>query len=84
MKTTIKSRFYLRRGIKQMQNEEYIDSINSFNKAIRLKPDARAYYFRGLVKCQCSVFGDGIKDLDEAIRLKPDFTAAYEVGDIAI
>ena len=64
--------------LRQEHGEDVLETIDAYDKSIRLKPDyAMAYNNRGIAKSTLGRHEEAIADLDEAIRLKPDFTMAY-------
>jgi tetratricopeptide (TPR) repeat protein len=64
---------------------QYIDGIDSFDKAITLNPDdANAWYARGFGQFKTGEYADAIASYDKAIAINPDFTEARENREIAL
>ena len=58
--------------------KNYIDAIDAYSKAIKLKPDfAKAYHNRGISKALLDQYYSAIADFDKAILLKPNYPSAY-------
>jgi predicted O-linked N-acetylglucosamine transferase (SPINDLY family) len=57
---------------------KFQQAVNSYNKAIQLKPDyAAAYSNRGLALDQLGQLEEAMQSYDKAIQLKPDFPGAH-------
>ena len=69
---------FFARGVSKQPQEQYIEVIIDYDKAIDLDPkNARAYNKRGNVKSILGQFEEAIKDYVEAIRLKPNFSKTF-------
>ena len=68
---------YLRRGIEAEQRGQHLETIESYTRAIKLKPNAEeAYLMRGLAYERQGEHGQAIQDLTMAIDLGLDDAAA--------
>jgi len=64
---------------------QFIDGIDSFDKAITLNPnDANTWYARGFGQFKIGEYADAIASYDKALAINPDFTEARENREIAI
>jgi tetratricopeptide (TPR) repeat protein len=64
---------------------QFIDGIDSFDKAITLTPnDANAWYARGFGQFKMGEYDGAIASYDKAIAINPDFTEARENREIAL
>ncbi len=73
------------RGFVLYSMGQYIDGIDSFDKAIVINPDdANAWYARGFGQFKMGEYTDAIASYDKAIAINPDFTEARENREIAL
>ena len=71
------AREYLRRGIEAEQRGQHLETIESYTRAIELKPNAEeAYLMRGLAYERQGEHGQAIQDLTRAIDLGLDDATA--------
>ena len=64
--------------------EKYQKAIDTYDKAIELKPDLHiAYYNRGLVKFELKQYNEAIDDFNKAIKLEPDDVGACYMRGLA-
>ena len=69
---------YLYKGSDAYGKGDFKLAIESYSKAIGIKPDyAEAYIFRGRAKRSLSDYRGAIADYDKAIEIKPDEAEAY-------
>ncbi|HNW98060.1 MAG TPA: tetratricopeptide repeat protein [Bacteroidales bacterium] len=70
--------FYNKGNIIKIYKGDLQDAINSYTKAIEIKPDyAEAYNNRGNAYFQQKLYDKAMNDYVKAIELKPDYTEAY-------
>ncbi|HEY1220131.1 MAG TPA: protein kinase [Bryobacteraceae bacterium] len=75
----------LQRGHEQMKSRDYPSAIQSFTKAIALRPNfAPAYYSRGLAHQDQEQNEMAIQDYSEAIRLAPDMAPLYAARGVCL
>jgi Tfp pilus assembly protein PilF len=68
----------LQRGQQQVKDNDYPGAIQSFTKAISLRPEsAQAHYSRGAAYQHVELYEAAIRDYSEAIRLEPQMARAY-------
>jgi tetratricopeptide (TPR) repeat protein len=68
----------LQRGQQQVRDNDYPGAIQSFAKAISLRPEsAQAHYSRGAAYQHVELYEAAIRDYSEAIRLEPQMARAY-------
>ena len=61
---------YTKKGIQLYFEDEFLEAIKNFNKAIEREPeDSDFWYFRGRSKYFLNQYEEAIKDLDKAIKL---------------
>lgn len=53
------------------------ETLDEYDEAIRLDPQANAYNNRGVAYVRLEQYGQAIEDYDEAIRLDPQYAKAY-------
>jgi predicted O-linked N-acetylglucosamine transferase (SPINDLY family) len=70
--------FYLNQGLLFELNQEWQNSLVSFNQAIKIKPDyAEAYYNRGNALQELKHLEKALLSYAQAISIKPDYAEAY-------
>jgi len=70
--------FYLNQGLLFELNQEWQNSLVSFNQAIKIKPDyAEAYYNRGNALQELKRLEEALASYGKAISIKPDYAEAY-------
>lgn len=68
----------MQRGHEQLKSKDYPGAIQSFTKAIELRPNAvNAYYSRGVAQQNLEHNELAIQNYSEAIRLNPAMAVAY-------
>ncbi len=69
------------KGILQVSQHQYVDSLKEFNKAIKYADEstARHYFAKGFAESCLNMFKEGIEDMDIAIKLEQSYTDAYLV-----
>ena len=69
--------FYLNQGLLFELNQDWQNSLVSFNQAISIKPDyAEAYYNRGNTLQELKRFEEALSSYNQCISIKPDFVEA--------
>jgi protein O-mannosyl-transferase len=75
---------YNHRGASYYSLGNYMQAIEDFNKAIKIKPDdAAPYYNRGMTYNSLGNYRQAIEDCDKAIEIKPSNADAYINRSIA-
>ena len=75
----------IQRGHEQMKSKDYPGAIQSFTKAIALRPNyAPAYYSRGVAHQNLEHNEVAIQNYSEAIRLAPDMAPAYAARGVCL
>src|ERR1035437_8962319 len=64
---------YSIRGTSRKNLGDYQGTIEDYNKAIELYPNAKTYNSRGVTKCKLGDYEGAIQDYNKAIELYPDF-----------
>ena len=76
-----KAEAYELRGNIKKQINNHLDSINDFNKAIRLDPkNASLYFYRGMALCVLDDKDGALKDFNQLIKLEPNNNSAKEMS----
>lgn len=71
-------------GRNAMYFDDYVLSIQYFNRAIKAKPYlARPYFYRAIAKLNLDDFIGAESDASEALRINPYLTDAWEVRGVA-
>ena len=74
-------KYFLERGIKKYNSEQYVTALLSFSKAIKVNPSDSSLItiltWRGKAKLQLKEYQDAITDFDSAINKKPLNDEAY-------
>ena len=72
---------YELRGNIKTQLNFHLDSINDFNKAIRLDPkNAALFFYRGMALCVLDDKDGALKDFNQLIKLEPNNNSAKEMS----
>ena len=72
---------YELRGNIKTRLSYYFDSINDFNKAIRLDPEnASLFFYRGMALCVLDDKDGALKDFNQLIKLEPNNNSAKEMS----
>ena len=59
----------------------YFDSINDFNKAIRLDPEnASLFFYRGMALCVLDDKDGALNDFNQLIKFEPNNKSALEIS----
>ncbi len=75
----------MRVGQNALYFEDYMLSIQYFNKVIEAKPYlAKPYFFRAIAKLNLEDYRGAVADASKAIELNPFITDAYEVRGVAL
>jgi serine/threonine-protein kinase len=75
----------IQRGQEQMKSKNYPGAIQSFTKAIALRPNyAPAYYSRGVAQQNLEHNVLAIQNYSEAIRLAPDMALAHAARGVCL
>jgi len=75
----------IQRGHEQMRSKDYPDAIQSFTRAIGLRPNfAPAYYSRGVAHQNLEHNEVAIQNYSEAIRLAPDMALAFAARGVCL
>ncbi len=70
---------YVERGIVHSEQNDFLEAIEDYNKAIALEPDnALAYYNRGLAFYHLRNHTAALADFNKTIELKPEVATTYE------
>tara|TARA_B100000941_G_C28244348_1_gene418149 strand:- start:108 stop:500 length:393 start_codon:yes stop_codon:yes gene_type:complete len=76
-----KAEAYELRGNIKLQINGHLDSINDFNKAIRLDPkNASLFFYRGMALCVLDDKDGALKDFKQLIKLEPNNNIAKEMS----
>lgn len=68
----------LQRGLQQVKDNDYPAAVQSFTKAISLRPEsAQAHYSRGTAYQRLEQYDAAMRDYSEALRLEPQMARAY-------
>jgi tetratricopeptide (TPR) repeat protein len=69
---------WLERGYEQLETGDFEEAIESFDKAVEIKPDYhQAWYNRGNVLYELLRLEEAIASFDKAIEIKPDYYDAW-------
>nr|WP_263011671.1 serine protease [Laspinema sp. D3a] len=68
---------YLHRGIILRKLNRHQEAVETYTKAIDIKPHVIAYAGRGIIRADLRNLPEAIKDYTEAIKLNPQFAEAY-------
>ena len=72
---------YELRGNIKTQLNYYFDSINDFNKAIRLDPEnASLFFYRGMALCVLDDKDGALNDFNQLIKFEPNNKSALEIS----
>lgn len=83
-KAQINAEQVMRVGINSLYFEDYMLSIQYFNRVIEAKPYlAKPYFYRAVAKFNLEDFSGAEADADEAIKRNPFLSDAYEVRGVA-
>jgi len=75
----------IQRGHEQLRTKDYPGAIQSFTKAIALRPNfAPAYYSRGVAHQNLEDNEVAVQNYSEAIRLAPDMALAYAARGVCL
>jgi Flp pilus assembly protein TadD len=75
----------LERGHEQMKTKDYTGAIQSFTKAIGLRPNfAPAYFSRGVAHQNLEQNEAAVQNYSEAIRLAPDMAPAFAARGVCL
>ena len=76
--TELKDYEYRELAREQFQDENYVEAVDHYDKAINLNPDyAEAYYWRGRTKLNLRRHGSAISDFDTFIGRNANYAEAY-------
>ena len=71
--------YFLKEGLKKIEEEQWKDSIEDFTAEIELSKNQDAYYQRALAKLMLKDYLGAIKDSSSSLRLNKDNIKAYNV-----
>ena len=72
---------YELRGNIKTKLSYYFDSINDFNKAIRLEPEnASLFFYRGMALCVLDDKDGALNDFNQLIKFEPNNKSALEMS----
>lgn len=70
--------YFFFQGRMALDEEQYLQAINSFNVLIRIDDSLyEAYFYRGIAKYNLGDFAGAEADFDRALELNPVYTLAY-------
>jgi tetratricopeptide (TPR) repeat protein len=73
-----KSKLYFDRGLIYLVNKEYEEAIDSFKKAMHIRPDDHLAWFNmGYAFRKLGINDEAISSYDEVLKLKPDYYLAW-------
>jgi tetratricopeptide (TPR) repeat protein len=66
------------RGTEHYSNSRFVDAVDAYREAIRLKPDfARAHNNLGCALTECGQYVASVDAFNQAIALQPDYVGAF-------
>lgn len=75
--------YFLKEGLKKIEEEQWKDSIEDFTSEIDLSKDQDAYYQRAFAKMMLEDYLGAIKDSSSSLRLNKENIKAYNVRSFA-
>jgi len=80
-----KANLLFERGLLHSTVGEYVEAIDSYDRAVTIKPDDdAAWYNRGIALFNLGRYEEAIKSYDRALKIKPDKDAAWYNRGIAL
>jgi tetratricopeptide (TPR) repeat protein len=71
-------------GLQYSKNNNYLNAIDSFDKAIKLDPkNYIPYYYKGEVLFKRQEYNEAIECYSKALEIKPDYAEAYYIKGLA-
>ena len=82
---SLKAKDYITRGIAFYYRDKYYSALESFEKAIELKPDlAVAWFNKGAMLDRLGRYDEALESFEKAIELKPDLAEAWYNKGVAL